>query len=154
MWFRFPNLWLHFFFYSRCFSDTVLEKKNKHYIPSITFVIRCLVGLVLDSIDYGIIVFTADNIDVIFIVYSVFIVLIFVCILWKKEGFIFILTLCFKYITLLTAISIFTTTSNFEWETIKTSVTTVGSVGGRLFYGLAHICFFCGYLFQHWDSDF
>lgn len=67
-----------------------IGEKNKHYIPSITFIIRCLVGLVLDSIDYGIIVFTADNIDVIFIVYSVFIVLIlFVSCEKKKVLFLF-----------------------------------------------------------------
>lgn len=72
------------------------RKKTKHYIPSITFVIQCLVGLVLDSIDYGIIVFTADNIDVIFIVYSVFIVLIFVCILWKKRRFYFYFNAMFQ----------------------------------------------------------
>lgn len=117
------------FLFIRIFSEKILDKNPR---TSIIFVIRCLFGLLFDAIEYAILIFTADNIDyyrfkVIFIVFSVFVVFIFLSTCCKKEVFVFIFTLFFKCITLSVAISIFTTTSKFEWETIETSVTTIDS---------------------------
>lgn len=113
-----------------CFLEKVLKKQPRR---SATFVIRCIVGLAFDAIEYGILTATEDDIDYdrfkyIFIVYSVFVVFILLT-FWctDKEVFIFIFALFFKCISLSVAISIFTTTSTFEWETIETSFTTIDS---------------------------
>lgn len=113
----------------RYFLEKILDKQpNLNRI----FFIRCVVGLLFDAIEYAILTATADNIDYnrfqfIFFMYSVFIVMLGIFLLCKKEVYIFIFALFFKCISLSVAISIFTTTSHFEWETIETSFTTIDS---------------------------
>lgn len=104
-----------------------MERKLNMEDPntSLVFLIRCIIGLQFDAVEYGILTATADDIDYdrfrdIFIVYSVFVASIIVTFLCSKEVYIFIFALFFKCISLSVAFSIFTTTSHFEWETIET----------------------------------
>lgn len=114
----------------RCFSVKILEKQPS---TNVIFVIRCFLGLVFDAIEFGILTATADNIDYdrfkyIFIVHAIFVEGILVIFCCKKEVFIFIFALCFNCISLSVAISIFTTTSQFEWKTIETSFRSIESI--------------------------
>lgn len=113
----------------RCFSEKVLDKQLS---TNLIFVIRCFLGLVFDAIEFGILTATADNIDYdrfkdIFIVFLLFDIVILILFLLKKKVYIFIVALFFKCISLSVAISIFTTSSQFEWETIEASFTTIDS---------------------------
>lgn len=140
----------------RCFSEKVLDKQLS---TNLIFVIRCFLGLVFDAIEFGILTATADNIDYdrfkdIFIVFSLFNIVILILFLLKKKVYIFIFALFFKCISLSVAISIFTTSSQFEWETIEASFTTIDSAEDFFSYGHAHICFIFGYLFEHRCPDF
>lgn len=135
------------FLFIRLFLEQLLGKQPS---TSAIIVIRCYLGLVFDAIEYGILTATADNIDYdrfedIFIVYGVFAVFILFSFLCTMEVFIFIFALFFKCISLSVAISIFTTTSDFEWGTIETSFTTIDSAGDfftalLIFVSFADIC--------------
>lgn len=101
---------------------------------SAIFVIRCYLGLVFDAIEYGILTATADNIDYdrfedIFIVYGIFTMFVPVSFVCTLEVFFFIYSLFFKCISLSVAFSIFTTTSNFEWNSIVINFITIDSAG-------------------------
>lgn len=142
------------FLFIRCISEKKCDNKPS---TNAIFVIRCLVGLLFDAIEYGILTATADNIKYdrfkdIFIVYGVFVaIILFTFLCTDKEVYIFIAALFFKCISLSVAFSIFTTTSHFEWETIETSFTTIGSVGDfftalLIFVSFADICLSIGAL--------
>lgn len=135
------------FLFIRFFFEKCLEKQPS---TSAIFVIRCYLGLVFDAIEYGILTATADNIDYdrfedIFIVYVLFAVFILLSFLCTLEVFIFICALFFKCISLSVAISIFTTTLEFEWDSIETKFTTIDSAGDfftalLIFVSFADIC--------------
>lgn len=118
------------FLFFKCLSEMILGKQPN---LSIIFLIRCFIGLVFDVTEYGILTATADDIDhdrfkTIFIVYAVFIVVISeLLFLFNKEAFLFFFEVFFKCISLSVAISIFTTTSHFEWDTIETSFVSIDS---------------------------
>lgn len=106
----------------RCFSEKCLDKQLS---TNLIFVIRCFLGLVFDAIEFGVLTATVDNIDCdrfkdIFIVFSLFNIVILILFLLKKKVYIFIVALFFKCISLSVAIAKFTTTLTFEWESIET----------------------------------
>lgn len=98
-----------------------------------SFLIRCYIGFVFDSIEYGILTATAaDSIDygrfeTIFIAYGIYLAVISLFCCCSMEIFIFIFVLVFKGISLWMALLIFTTTNNFEWEVVETYFTTIDS---------------------------
>lgn len=102
---------------------------------NLSFLIRCYIGVVFDSIEYGILKATAaDSIDygrfeTIFIAYGIYLAVVSLFWCCSMEIFIFIFVLAFKGISLWMALSIFTTTNNFEWEVVETYFTTIDSAG-------------------------
>lgn len=88
---------------------------------SVIFIIRCFLGLVFDATEYGILTATVDNIHYdcfkfIFIVYSIFVVFLFVNILCGLEViFSFFFSLYFKSLRLSVAIFIYETAVYFSF---------------------------------------
>lgn len=98
------------------------------------FLIRCFIGIVFDSIEYGILTATAaDSIDYgrfdsIFIAYGIFFAVVFLFCCYSKEIFIFIFFVAFKGISLWMALTIFTTSNEFAWEVVETNFKTIDSL--------------------------
>lgn len=101
------------------------------------FLTRCYIGFVFDLIEYGILTATAkemnnDRFVGIFVLYGMFIALITVCNCCDYTVYKFPCVFFFKGISLSVALSIFTTSSDFEWNTITTHFKNIDSFGSLL----------------------